>query len=475
MLIGRHSFIRQNKLSDVAGRIDYIYNPKRQEHLYATYQTEGATSEFWKNLARENQLDFKASGSAGKCIEGREFIIALPESFVQYRADDVVRLFTETFHRRYNVECSAALHHNKAKTNYHIHLVFSERKMLEQPEVKIATRNMFYDEQGKHRRTKKEVLDEQGNLRAGCSIIPKGEVYESYVFTKKEEWFKSDAFTREVKEMFTEIINSHEKEGSEKLSVFQQGGVYLATKKIGKSNPKEAEIRADNAARQEWNRTVDVALVEGVSKEDILKVKQEEITDRTVQSIRAHGWLPDIFRQIIRGAKDLLQEMIFKIKLPPKPVPKIDLQEWNDMWILMDKLQEQSQEMKQVQQEISSLKKQLSETKGFFKGKKRKSLEGKIERAEKLEKRIHTDMEQNVKQAGYPDIQSFTKVYSKSEELIREYNKELQEWKNQTEQKKEKTSEPPTKASVLKKLHSYQQEGRQQPKRTKKKSRDMER
>ncbi len=35
----------------------------------------------------------------------REFIIALPESFVQYRADDVVRLFTETFHKRYGVEC----------------------------------------------------------------------------------------------------------------------------------------------------------------------------------------------------------------------------------------------------------------------------------------------------------------------------------------------------------------------------------
>ena len=42
-------------------------------------------------------------------------------------------------------------------------------------------------------------------------------------------------------------------------------------------------------------------------------------------------------------------------------------------------------------------------------------------------------------------------------------------------QKKEKTSEPPTKASVLKKLHSYQQEGRQQPKRSAKKSKDVER
>lgn len=144
------------------------------------------------------------------------------------------------------------------------------------------------------------------------------------------------------------------------------------------------------------------------------------------------------------------------------------------MWILMDKLQKQSQEMKQSQQEISSMKKQLSETKGFFKGKERKSLESRIKQTEKLEKRIHTDMEQNVKQAGYPDVQSFAKAYHKSEELIREYNKDLREWKNQTAQKKEQTSDLPTKISVLKKLHSYQQEGRQQPKRTKKKSRDME-
>ena len=185
------------------GRIDYISNPKRQEYLYATYHTEGATQEFWKNLARENQQDFKASGTKGSCIEGRELIIALPENFIGYRADDVVQLFTKIFHVRYGVECSAALHHNKAKTNYHIHLVFSERKPLNNPQVKIASRNMFYNENGKHVRTKKEILDENGNLREGCSIIPKGEVYESHLFDVKNEYFKSKAFTREVKEMYT--------------------------------------------------------------------------------------------------------------------------------------------------------------------------------------------------------------------------------------------------------------------------------
>ena len=323
MLIGRHSFIRQSKLSDVAGRIDYISNPKRQEYLYETYQTEGATPEFWKNLARENQLDFKASGSAGKCIEGREFIIALPESFVQYRAE---------------------------------------------------------------------------------------------------------------------------------------------------------EIKADNAARQEWNRTVDVALVEGVPEKDILKIKQEKITDKTLQSIRKHGWLPDMFRLIIRGAKDFLQEVIFKFKLPPKPVSKIDLQEWKDMQKVMYELQRQSMEIKRTQQDISSLKKQLSELRGLFKGKERKSLEGRIELLEDLEKRLHRSMEQIVKREGYPNVQSFQKVYNKAEKLIMEYNEELRAWKNQTEQKKENPLEQPKKASVLEKLHRYQQEGRQQPKRSvKKKSMDRER
>lgn len=121
---------------------------------------------------------------------------------------------------------------------------------------------------------------------------------------------------------------------------------------------------------------------------------------------------------------------------------------------------------------ISSLKKQLSETRGFFKGKERKSLESKIEQTEKSEKRMYTDMEQTAKQAGYPDVQSFVKVYYKSEELIREYNEGLRAWNNQMEQKQEK----PKKASVMEKLHRYQQEGRQQSKRSvKRKSVDRER
>ena len=61
----------------------------------------------------------------------------------------------------------------------------------------------------------------------------------------------------------------------DKLKVFDKNSPYLATKKIGKNNPVEEQIKADNEVRQEWNRTVDMAIVSGVSEEDISRIKKE--------------------------------------------------------------------------------------------------------------------------------------------------------------------------------------------------------
>ena len=66
--------------------------------------------------------------------------------------------------------------------------------------------------------------------------------------------------------MYTELINRHISDPEQCLKVFDKSSVYLPTNKIGKSNPKEGEIKADNAARQEWNRTADMALLLGISE-----------------------------------------------------------------------------------------------------------------------------------------------------------------------------------------------------------------
>ena len=195
----RHSFIQMSKLSNVRGRISYITSHAKQENLYATYRT--ADHSFWSNLARESQQEFKRSGAEGKCIEARELIIALPEAYTQYEPQQVLEDFTEEFRRRYDVECVSALHHNKRKTNYHIHLIFSERRLLAEPEVKIATRSVFFDETGKRVRTKKEITGEDGQIRKGCAVIPKGGIYEQHLFTVKDGRFKSEPFLREEKNL----------------------------------------------------------------------------------------------------------------------------------------------------------------------------------------------------------------------------------------------------------------------------------
>ena len=272
--MARHSFIQISKLPNLKGRIDYITNPKRQENLYATYNT--TDDAFWDELAKCNRLEFKKSGSFGKCIEGRELIIALSEAYCELNKQWVLKNFTDFFQHEYGVNCIAALHHNKTKTNLHIHLIFSEREELKNGIEKIATRNMFYDESGKHVRTKKEILDADGNIRKGCSIIKKGEVYDYSRFSKKRPEFKSRSFLSEVKEKYTEKMNLLLSD-DEKLKVFKNEGLYLPTKKIGKNNPKAEEIAEANEARKEWNSVVDEALFYKVPTKHIKVIKYYKI------------------------------------------------------------------------------------------------------------------------------------------------------------------------------------------------------
>ena len=101
---------------------------------------------------------------------------------------------------------------------------------------------MFYNEQGKHVRTKKEILDENGEIRKGCKIVKKGEVYERSLFTAKDRLFKQDSFVDGVKHFYTDLINALIEDDKEKLHVFDSNGLYLATKKIGKNNTKAEQI-----------------------------------------------------------------------------------------------------------------------------------------------------------------------------------------------------------------------------------------
>ena len=445
--------------------------------MYATYQTTGR--EFWGKLASECQQEFRRSGAVGECIEARELIIALPEEYTQYAPQVVLQKFTDEFKRRYGVECVSALHHNKRKTNYHIHLIFSERKSLDEPDCKIATRSVFFDEKMRRVRTKKEICDENGKLRSGCKIIPKGEVYERHYFTAKDERFKADYFLREVKAGYTDLINRHIQNPERFLKIYDPNSVYLPTKKIGKNNPKAAEIRADNVARQEWNRTADMALIAGIEEAKILEIKKTEIRLKAKDSIQKYGWLPGLFRKIVSRAKNILQVLIRKTEIPPQPVLSLDLDEFRKMQELMIKAQEKSREIKVLKEvELPKLKVRLTEMKGIFKLKERKALEEQVRQVEKQISRLLEELPHVLEDDGYPDVQAFVQAYRKAELVVEQYNRELVEWERKVKEAErldivEKPSWlRPGPESVKEKLREIQAEGR---KRTKWNIEDRER
>lgn len=433
-------------MSNVLGRIDYISNPKRQEYLYAVYTN--VSENCWEMLKEQNQHDYKTSGTKGECIEARELVIALPESFVKLDPDDLLKLFTEQFHIKYGVPCIAALHHNKAKTNYHIHLIFSERKLKAVPVKKVATRNMFYDETGKHVRTKKEILDQEGNIREGCSIIPKGSVYDLRLFETKEEVFKGKGFLPEAKRLYCELINSLLPE-DQKMTVFDHSGPYLATKKIGKNNPMEAMIKADNKKRQEWNQTADTALVAGIEQDKLIELKRELITLPVRESIKASGEQPGILAVIIERAIHFLKSMIERILLEKveerdEKNTEMDIQVSNKTVTEdIENLKSEIRRMDQIRQKMKSkhkfiivLEHKLADQQSeyasiknsiLFHAKRKKELPGEIKMTEKKIEKAWKEYHTIPKEYGYKSVKEFNRSYTNLLETLAVAEKEQKE------------------------------------------------
>ena len=400
--------------------MDYISNPDRQEHLYAVFDTT-VDERFWDYLAGENHKAFEQSGANGECIEARELIIMLPPSLKEYDPDTLLRLFVMKFKTEYGLDCHAGLHHNKDETNYHIHLIYSERKPLEKPDVKIASRNMFYDEEGKHRRTKKEILDADGNIRPGCKIIPKGTHYDCKYFGPKAEQVGNPKFLDEVKHMYTDLINELVRDETERLSVFDRNGPYLATKKVGKNNPKADVIKADNEARMEWNRTVDEARVAGIPEDEIVAMRKELVSSEIQKSIKENGSKPELLGKIIKKAVATLAEKIKLFKAPKKKIPTFDFDEYNKMLATYTRLNVVEDEIDRIDSKIKHKQKKQEECVGIryqaFKIKLIKEISALlIQRSSKQD-----ELAEIVRTAGYKDVNRFMKAFEKNKKLLEEY------------------------------------------------------
>ena len=488
-LTTRYSFIQMTKLSNVRGRITYISSHAKQEHLYAVYETTERS--YWTELARCSQQEFKKSGVEGNCIEARELIIALPESlYEQGMPDMLLKSFTDKFKEKYGVECVAALHHNKRMTNFHIHLIFSERQLLAEPVIKIATRNMFYDEHGNHVRTKKEILDEAGNIRKRCKVIGKGEVYEKKLFTSKNTRFKQEDFLDEVKLFYTRMINHWVTDEKDRLTVFDRNGPYLATKKIGRNNPKAEQIEQDNKLRMDWNREVDRAIISNVPMDDILQIKREHITEPIKRSIEIYGNKPQrlalilnmaitelvlLISKVLEAARAIRNKILHtdvtnaektdftsnivvdntdntsaieestkvenkittqeetikevNVTKPDKPVMTPEAATYPKLKKIKAELDNQNNLIFQAEQQRGNLEIELSDLKGLAKLTRKAELQRKIDEKTDYINRLKIGLSNMVRNYGFENMNEFYLSYKESQNAYAEYQQEVDDWK----------------------------------------------
>ena len=488
-LTTRHSFIQMTKLSNVRGRITYISSHAKQEHLYAVYETTERS--YWTELARCSQQEFKKSGVEGNCIEARELIIALPESlYEQGMPDMLLKSFTDKFKEKYGVECVAALHHNKRMTNFHIHLIFSERQLLAEPVIKIATRNMFYDEHGNHVRTKKEILDEAGNIRKRCKVIGKGEFYEKKLFTSKNTRFKQEDFLDEVKLFYTRMINHWVTDEKDRLTVFDRNGPYLATKKIGRNNPKAEQIEQDNKLRMDWNREVDRAIISNVPMDDILQIKREHITEPIKRSIEIYGNKPQrlalilnmaitelvlLISKVLEAARAIRNKILHtdvtnaektdfasnivvdntdntsaidestkvenkittqeetikevNVTKPDKPVMTPEAATYPKLKKIKAELDNQNNLIFQAEQQRGNLEIELSDLKGLAKLTRKAELQRKIDEKTDYIYRLKIGLSNMVRNYGFENMNEFYLSYKESQNAYAEYQQEVDDWK----------------------------------------------
>lgn len=272
-------YARQTPLADACGRADYITNPHRQENLMATATTV-STPDFWQRLAADSQAAFrqaggsktKEDGTALKCCEAREIHGDLPNSALDTMpADLLAQKLAEDFQEEYGADCLVAIHYNKTKKNLHYHVIFSERQQLPEPDIKIADRNVFLDAAGTRKRTKKEIVDADGQLLPGCSIVKKGDVWSARYFGDKNPMFSERSWMDEYRHHMADWINEN-LQPDELRTVFDRNGPYLAQKHIGKGTPKAKEVALQgwNHLAKQFNQLLDDG---AMTKEEALEFK----------------------------------------------------------------------------------------------------------------------------------------------------------------------------------------------------------
>jgi hypothetical protein len=216
----------------------------------------------------------------------------------------------------------------------------------------------------------------------------------------------------------------------------------------------EEQIKADNEVQREWNRTVDRAIVSGVSEEDILRIKKNEITEKIRDSIDLYGDRPNLLASIIKLAVSVLELLINRIMLVmvgavEKIVDTVAIDKWKPsdnvkllkpkMPFLVAKFQQLTDiELQKInntifeyQQQRSNLEIELLDCKGMLKSGKYAELKKQIDIFDIKINNTKGNISEIILKYGYKNAKEFyTELFKAREEKTR-YEEDYKDWLEQ--------------------------------------------
>lgn len=242
---------QMSKISNASGRSDYIQNPDRQEEV-VLYKSDMRYS--WKV---HSDFEKQHSNSDKQNNEAREVIVPVDNSLYDDRkklervCDSLVKNIVGENH-----DYEYAVHWNKAHTNLHIHILFSERENILEREPKVYAKDIWQDKDthklAKANSENAELVHRKGEIQRDKEGNIK---YKEEPFKAKDVRFKNHSFIQEKNEIIAKTLA----EFGFNLRVQTKDSPYLSQRKEYKGASKDyiENCRAYNSAVKKYNEAVE--------------------------------------------------------------------------------------------------------------------------------------------------------------------------------------------------------------------------
>lgn len=326
------TYVRVTKLNDVTGRSDYISNPEKQDYIY---NHEKSNDFDWKEY---QEFEKKNQKSASKNNEARELVVALPNEISDLPAEERSKIAHSLAKELVgeNRDYEFALHFNQSRTNFHMHLIFSERERSETAEIKRYKRDMWYDKET-NRMAKKNAPGAELRYKKGQAMKDKDGNYRytNEPFTVKDKKFTTREWLHNTHKVTQEVLSEH----GYKLDIYDPE-IEIKQQKLYKGADSDylEFARTWNKKAKEINKETKEELTEITSDRDSFQDKFENFDVDRFQKIRKNMPPKTIsdrltLKKLGKQFDEIVEErdvLIDKYDLPEEKEPKSVIRRLND-------------------------------------------------------------------------------------------------------------------------------------------------